>query len=65
LCAPFGIFVHWTIESFRILLRDGDIAIVGVSPRQGTSCFDLLNDFAGTVGPGNSYAVQHHPETDY
>jgi hypothetical protein len=43
--------------SFRIVLRDGDIAIVDVSPQPGTTCLDLHNDFAGTVGASTRVKV--------
>jgi hypothetical protein len=36
--------------SFRIVLRRDDIAVVNVSPQLGTSCIELRNDIAGTVG---------------
>jgi hypothetical protein len=36
--------------SFRIVLRGDDVAIVNASPRSGTACIELRNDFAGTVG---------------
>ncbi len=38
--------------SFQIVLRNGDIAIVDVSPQPGPTCLDLHSDFAGTVGAG-------------
>jgi hypothetical protein len=44
--------------SFRIVLRGDDITIVNVSPQPGTSCIELRNDFAGTVG-ASTYLKVH------
>lgn len=43
--------------SFQIVLRGGDISIVDVSPQPGTSCLDLHNEFAGTVGASTHLTV--------
>jgi hypothetical protein len=44
--------------SFRIVLRGADIAIVDVSQQPGTTCLDLHNEFAGTVGASTRLTVQ-------
>jgi hypothetical protein len=43
--------------SFRIVLRGADISIVDVSPQPGTTCLDLQNEFAGTVGASTHLTV--------
>jgi hypothetical protein len=43
--------------SFQVVLRNGDIAIVNVSPQPRSTCLDLHSDFAGTVGAGTRVNV--------
>jgi hypothetical protein len=49
---PWNVRANNPRLSFKIVLRGDDIAIVNVSPQLGTSCIELRNDFAGTVGAG-------------
>lgn len=37
--------------SFKVLLRDGKLALVNVTPGNRTACSDFKRNFSGTIGP--------------
>jgi hypothetical protein len=44
--------------SFRIVLKDGEIVVIGATPDPGIACSNLKRDFAGTVGSGTRVKLQ-------
>ncbi len=47
-----GLTPSATPLSFRIVLKDGDIVIIGATPKSVTPCLDFKKNFMGTVGAG-------------
>jgi len=44
--------------SFRVVLKDSVIVIIGATPDPGIACSNLKRDFAGTVGSGTRAKLQ-------
>ena len=44
--------------SFRVILKESEIVIVGATPDPGVACSNLKGDFAGTVGSGTRVKLQ-------
>lgn len=44
--------------SFRVVLKDGEIVVIGATPDPGIACSNLKGDFSGTVGSGTRVKLQ-------